>query len=266
MRASYSYRPTNASRCLENENLCMIASRCRIAIISIFFYEGVYALLRSRSVIQYPFYSRSIKQTCGHQRVSLFAMSKRSSSDISKKATDGKISEIAESSVARKSSRATKAINYADEEESKSKKVKSEPTSSKSNVCGIPKKPEEVDVLDQVMPKPKRNPKGELVFPDFPNFRPNLTPREVLQMGSFGGTYFRPITSSVTGQSYKDVWKELPEDWLEGLDIKTQVASPTYTKSLNKYKETCGGDLEMWESSGWITSIDPYGWFMWYCR
>jgi hypothetical protein len=22
----------------------------------------------------------------------------------------------------------------------------------------------------------------------------------------------------------------------------------------------------MWESSGWISDIDPYGWFQWYCR
>ena len=22
----------------------------------------------------------------------------------------------------------------------------------------------------------------------------------------------------------------------------------------------------MWESSGWITEVDPYGWFQWYCR
>lgn len=29
-------------------------------------------------------------------------------------------------------------------------------------------------------------------------------------MGSFGGTYFRPIKSSVTGQSHRDVWKEFP--------------------------------------------------------
>lgn len=42
-------------------------------------------------------------------------------------------------------------------------------------------------------------------------FRPNLTPKEVLQMGSFGGTYFRPIKSSVTGKTYRDVWKEFPE-------------------------------------------------------
>ena len=44
---------------------------------------------------------------------------------------------------------------------------------------------------------------------------------EVLQAGSFGGTYFRPIYSSVTKVKYgKEVWQELPSDWLEGLDIR----------------------------------------------
>ena len=28
----------------------------------------------------------------------------------------------------------------------------------------------------------------------------------------------------------------------------------------------CGTTLEAWESSGWITKYDPYGWFQWYCR
>lgn len=48
-------------------------------------------------------------------------------------------------------------------------------------------------------PLPKRNAKGQLVFLDHPELRPNMTPKEVLQAGSFGGTYFRPIKSSVTG-------------------------------------------------------------------
>ncbi|KAI9003389.1 hypothetical protein DFJ74DRAFT_593267, partial [Hyaloraphidium curvatum] len=113
---------------------------------------------------------------------------------------------------------------------------------------------------------PTRNADGELVFADHPEFRPNLTPKEVLQMGSFGGTYFRPIKSGVTGQSYRDTWKELPADWLEGLNVAKQVASPDYLADVNKYKVKCGGSLEMWESSGWITEIDPYGWFQWYCR
>ncbi len=41
-------------------------------------------------------------------------------------------------------------------------------------------------------------------------FRPNLSPKQVIRMGSFGGTYFRPIKSSVTGKSYRDQWKEFP--------------------------------------------------------
>ena len=33
-------------------------------------------------------------------------------------------------------------------------------------------------------------------------FKPNKTPKQVLKMGAFGGTYFRPIHSSVTGKDY----------------------------------------------------------------
>lgn len=119
----------------------------------------------------------------------------------------------------------------------------------------------------QRKPLPTRDSDGNLHFPDFPEFTPNLTPFEVLQMGSFGGTYFRPIYSSITKQSYKDdQWKEFPEEWFEGLNISRQVTSSVYHNSVNKYKVSCGGDLKMWEESGWITEIDPYGWFQWYCR
>jgi hypothetical protein len=72
---------------------------------------------------------------------------------------------------------------------------------------------------------PTRLEDGTLCFDDFPEFRPNLTPKEVLQLGSFGGTYFRSIHSSITGESYQNVWKEFPEDWFSGLDIKTQVCA-----------------------------------------
>ncbi|CAL4099966.1 unnamed protein product, partial [Meganyctiphanes norvegica] len=114
---------------------------------------------------------------------------------------------------------------------------------------------------------PTRDKEGKLVFEDAPEFRPNRSPKEVLQAGSFGGTYYRPIKSGVTGEKYdSSVWKELPKDWLEGLKIAKQVSSSIYDASVNKYGAKCGGDLEMWESSGWIVAQDPYGWFQWYCR
>lgn len=45
------------------------------------------------------------------------------------------------------------------------------------------------------------------------------------------------------------------------MNVKTQVANPTYFNSVNMYGVHCGGDLHMWESSGWIKECDPYGWF-----
>lgn len=199
-------------------------------------------------------------------------MPKRQLSDTSIETTIPTANDDKKNPQKRKSSRTLEPVNY-DESDAQLNKLSkiSKVVGTEVNAAGkaLPKKdvaPDDVEVIDERMSIPGRNGKGELVFDDYPYFTPNLTPKEILQMGSFGGTYFRPITSKVTGESYKDVWKELPPDWLEGLDIKTQIASPKYNKSLNRYKETCGGDLEMWESSGWITKIDPYGWFMWYCR
>ncbi|XP_064629781.1 uncharacterized protein LOC135488821 isoform X2 [Lineus longissimus] len=124
----------------------------------------------------------------------------------------------------------------------------------------------ETTVLEFVAKSPKRNDKGELVFEGYPDFQPNMTPKEVLQTGSFGGTYFRPIKSGVTGKQYNGVHKELPEDWLEGLKVAEKVSSSTYRESSNTYKVKCGGSLQMWEESDWIHAQDPYGWFQWYCR
>ena len=70
---------------------------------------------------------------------------------------------------------------------------------------------------------PTRIKSGELVFSDWGEFRPNMTPKEVIQAGSFGGTYFHPICSGITKKRYSGVWKELSADWLEGLDIEKQV-------------------------------------------
>ena len=117
---------------------------------------------------------------------------------------------------------------------------------------------------------------GAYHFADFPDFCPNIAPRDVLRMGSFGGGYFRPIVSAACGGvRYADVWKELPEEWLAGLDVATQVASETYDARVNKFRRGCGAKVSAktdpfgqlyWEQKGWIAQQDPYGWFQWYCR
>jgi len=117
-----------------------------------------------------------------------------------------------------------------------------------------------VQVLAKRMPLPERNSENELIFADYKEFKPNLTPQEIMEMGSFGGTYFRPIHSSVTGLNYKDEHKEFEDlGWYSKLNIKKMVTSSTYNNDVNKFNCSCGGSLEMWETSNWITSIDPYG-------
>jgi hypothetical protein len=105
-------------------------------------------------------------------------------------------------------------------------------------------------------------------FKDYPEFTPNLTPKQVFKMGVFGGTYFRPIYSSVTGKKYTSASaiKEYPKSWFQGINIETMVTSPKYDKKVNKYGVKCGSSLEDWEKSSWIVKQDPYGWFQWYCR
>ena len=104
----------------------------------------------------------------------------------------------------------------------------------------------------------------------YPDFKPNISPKRVFEMGAFGGTYFRPIYSSVTNKNYKsgNVIREYNswfKDWSEEKKNKKLISSK-YDKNINKYKVKCGSSLEMWEDKGWIVKQDPYGWFQWYCR
>ena len=89
-------------------------------------------------------------------------------------------------------------------------------------------------------------------------FKPNKSPKQVFRLGAFGGTYFRPISSSITGKHYTpgEAMRGLPKEWFKGLDMETQVTSSTYNKKLNKYKVKCGSSLEAWENSGWIVEQD----------
>ena len=94
------------------------------------------------------------------------------------------------------------------------------------------------------------------------DFKPNISPVEIIKKGAFGGTYFRDIYSGVTGKFFKNSWKEFKD--LEGID--KYYSSDFYDASLNKHKIKCGTSLRFWESKGWINKQDPYGWFQWYFR
>ena len=91
-------------------------------------------------------------------------------------------------------------------------------------------------------------------------FKPNLTPKEIIQMGSFGGTYFNPTERNID----IDV-NEFPYDWFEGLPTEFYY-SKKYNRKINYFKIKCGQSQEEWEKNGWINPIDPRGWFQWYCR
>ena len=95
------------------------------------------------------------------------------------------------------------------------------------------------------------------------DFGANKTPAEVIKKGTFGGTYFKDIYSSVNGQLYKKSWKEFNQ--LKNIDQK-YYCSGYHDRSVNKYGVKCGTSLRFWENKGWINKVDPYGWFQWYFR
>lgn len=108
---------------------------------------------------------------------------------------------------------------------------------------------------------PNRHKDGTLIFEDYPEFRPNLTPVEIFSEGAFGGTYWRPIKSGVTGEIYSDVHKNFPMF----KDIPGKLMTCKHCNvSKNKYGVASGTSLEYWESKGWIVEQDPYGWVQWY--
>lgn len=106
-------------------------------------------------------------------------------------------------------------------------------------------------------------------FPDYPDFTPNLSPSEIFQLGSFGGTYWRPIQSSILKKNktvnLSNRHKLLPKSYWENID-DSKLTSSKYQKKVNKYNVNVGLSLEEWENYGWIKKHDPYGWMEWYAH
>jgi hypothetical protein len=106
----------------------------------------------------------------------------------------------------------------------------------------------------------------KITFEDYPDFNPNLTPREIFKLGSFGGTYWRPIKSGITHKKYKNIYKKYPKSWWKGIPEPHMTSTwIDYDKSINKYKVKVGTTLEFWECKKWIIKKHPYGWVHWYC-
>ena len=80
-------------------------------------------------------------------------------------------------------------------------------------------------------------------------FKPQLTPKKMLELGVFGGSYFG---SNVN---------EYPKSWFEKAKI-----SKTFDVTLNRFRVKAGLSREHWIEKGWIFNEDPLGWFQWYCR
>ena len=83
-----------------------------------------------------------------------------------------------------------------------------------------------------------------------PEFTPDLTPKQMLELGVFGGVYMRDCTA------------EFPADWF----VDAKFATGERDEELNFFAINASQPLAEWERKGWIYDEDPRGWFQWYCR
>lgn len=96
------------------------------------------------------------------------------------------------------------------------------------------------------------------------DFKPNLTPRQMFKMGSFGGTYWRPIKSKFFSKELKNQHKKY--SFLKDIPDKLMTRPfDKYDVKLNKYEKKVGTTLKFWENKGWMRESHPYGWVQWYC-
>jgi len=83
-----------------------------------------------------------------------------------------------------------------------------------------------------------------------PEFRPELTPKQMLELGVFCGKYMT------------DARKEFPTSWF----TRAKLSPHSRDRSLNYFGVDASQPLSVWRKKGWIHPDDPRGWFQWYCR
>jgi hypothetical protein len=83
-----------------------------------------------------------------------------------------------------------------------------------------------------------------------PSFEPQLTPKQLLELGVFAGKYLT------------DCQAEFPASWFKRAKLSPLRRDP----SLNYFGVDASQPLSVWQAKGWIFQDDPRGWFQWYCR
>jgi len=81
-------------------------------------------------------------------------------------------------------------------------------------------------------------------------FKPELTPKGMLELGVFGGKYMT------------DCVREFPRKWF----TRAKLCSEYHNPQLNYFGVNASESLKAWREKGWIYKYDPRGWFQWYCR
>ncbi len=110
--------------------------------------------------------------------------------------------------------------------------------------------PKEILVNDQMQREYRyllTQPAGRCFHPDF---HPELTPAQMLELGVFGGKYLT------------DCRQEFPAAWFANAKLSPEQPRP----ELNCFGVSASQPLSCWLEKGWIHPQDPRGWFQWYCR
>jgi hypothetical protein len=103
------------------------------------------------------------------------------------------------------------------------------------------------DLMQQGYTYTLTEPEGKGFHPDF---RPELTPMQMLELGVFGGKYMT------------DCREEFPPEWF----ARARLCHEFHDPKLNFFGVNASQPLSVWREKGWIYHEDPRGWFQWYCR
>lgn len=84
------------------------------------------------------------------------------------------------------------------------------------------------------------------------DFKPDLTPKEMVTLGIMGGIYF-----------IDNADKEYPPSWFAQAKVSEDGLQH---KELNFFGVLASQSLATWQQKGWIYKDDPRGWIQWYFR